>query len=424
MAQTANLGLPLIDANMTADVPRDMNALAEAVDTAVTEAVEGVTVPDATTTQKGVVQLNDTTTSTNKTQAGTADAVRRAYERGSEGVTAAAAAQAKADAAETPAGAQAKANAAEANAKNYAKSYADTEFYNRGQHSVGNILKNSSGILEFNNWTKVSGNWNVWGGNARSVSFFALEEARTSGSFAVLDSDPIFVFQNSTYTAEVDFHTSGITATGAVFMQVIDARNDNALLTITATPNTGWHRKSGTVLIPSGVTDIKIRLVATNKPAATTAGFTRISLKEINANGTPYTLEGDIAALFQSVANGKQAIATAISDKGVPASGSDEFAVLANKVSQINTGKKYFYQTYSGETTVNVNVGFEWRVVYVVSSASAGGFNIYVKNPVYGTYETRPGGSYSPQLSQATNTGFTMGIFSGGGTYHVMAYQV
>ncbi|MDH6675715.1 hypothetical protein M2277_006436 [Paenibacillus sp. LBL] len=80
MAQTANLGLPLIDANMTADVPRDMNALANAVDTAVTEAVEGVTVPDATTTQKGIVQLNDTLTSTNKTQAATADALRRVYD--------------------------------------------------------------------------------------------------------------------------------------------------------------------------------------------------------------------------------------------------------------------------------------------------------------------------------------------------------
>ncbi|MGG4344910.1 pyocin knob domain-containing protein [Paenibacillus lautus] len=45
--------------------------------------------------------------------------------------------------------------------------------------------------------------------------------------------------------------------------------------------------------------------------------------------------------LFTSVANGKQAIATAISGKGVPASGSDEFAVLASKISQISTGMKF-----------------------------------------------------------------------------------
>lgn len=35
MAETPNLGLPLIDSNMTADVPRDVNALANAVDAAV-----------------------------------------------------------------------------------------------------------------------------------------------------------------------------------------------------------------------------------------------------------------------------------------------------------------------------------------------------------------------------------------------------
>jgi hypothetical protein len=80
MAQTVNLKLPLIDASMTADIPRDMNALAEAVDTSVTEALADVTVPDATTTQKGIVQLNDTLTSTNKTQAATADALRRVYD--------------------------------------------------------------------------------------------------------------------------------------------------------------------------------------------------------------------------------------------------------------------------------------------------------------------------------------------------------
>lgn len=40
MATTPNLGLPLIDGAMTADVPRDMNALANAVDTAVEAAID------------------------------------------------------------------------------------------------------------------------------------------------------------------------------------------------------------------------------------------------------------------------------------------------------------------------------------------------------------------------------------------------
>lgn len=42
-----------------------------------------------------------------------------------------------------------------------------------------------------------------------------------------------------------------------------------------------------------------------------------------------------IFGLKTSVANGKNGIAAAISDKGIPASGSDEFAVLENKIRQI-----------------------------------------------------------------------------------------
>ncbi|WP_052759786.1 pyocin knob domain-containing protein [Paenibacillus sp. DMB20] len=59
-------------------------------------------------------------------------------------------------------------------------------------------------------------------------------------------------------------------------------------------------------------------------------------------NGVWYPWSPD---LFTSVANGKQAIASAISDKGVPASGSDEFAVLASKVGQISTGSTSLVST-------------------------------------------------------------------------------
>ncbi|QOT13743.1 tail fiber protein (plasmid) [Paenibacillus sp. JNUCC32] len=266
MAQTANLGLPLIDANMTADVPRDMNALAEAVDTAVTEAVEGVTVPDATTTQKGVVQLNDTTTSTNKTQAGTADAVRRAYDRGSEGVTAAAAAQAKADAAETPAGAQAKANTAETNAKNAS-------------------LPRTGGLL--------------------------------SGD------GPIFGIVGATHAYQ-EYYPKGIAAGRKAY--------------------TGFG---------GDLADFHIQCSGGNIVFLDESGQT------------------SVADLKSSVANGKQAIATAISGKGVPASGSDEFAVLANKISQIKTG----IQVSSGNLAVSTgartisNLPFKPQILIVYGRA-------------------------------------------------------
>lgn len=46
----------------------------------------------------------------------------------------------------------------------------------------------------------------------------------------------------------------------------------------------------------------------------------------------------EINYLKSSVVNGKYAIASAISDKGIPALGGEEFGTLATKISQINTG--------------------------------------------------------------------------------------
>ena len=62
-------------------------------------------VSDATTSQKGVVQLSDSTSSNVSTTAATSKAVKSAYDRGSEGVTAAASAQTTANTASTNASA-------------------------------------------------------------------------------------------------------------------------------------------------------------------------------------------------------------------------------------------------------------------------------------------------------------------------------
>ncbi|SDC86712.1 Phage tail fibre repeat-containing protein [Paenibacillus sp. CF095] len=78
MATTPNLGLPLIDSAMTADVPRDMNALANAVDSAVEEALADVSIPDASLTVKGKVQLSNSTNGTSQALAATEKAVNDA----------------------------------------------------------------------------------------------------------------------------------------------------------------------------------------------------------------------------------------------------------------------------------------------------------------------------------------------------------
>ncbi|KTR27891.1 hypothetical protein RSA11_04300 [Exiguobacterium indicum] len=89
---TLKLNLPTIDNTKTADVVRDMNALAEAVDGAagtagglatldpngkVPATQLSISAPaDATTSVKGVVMLEDSTTSTSVTKAATPKSVK------------------------------------------------------------------------------------------------------------------------------------------------------------------------------------------------------------------------------------------------------------------------------------------------------------------------------------------------------------
>ncbi|MEC0306831.1 pyocin knob domain-containing protein [Paenibacillus lautus] len=131
-SQTPNMGLYKVngetDGNDTFNVDVVLNDNWDKLDAAVGQIQEDldnvtVTVPDASLTTKGITQLSNATNSTSESMAATPKAVKDAYDRGNVGVTAAAAAQAKADAAETPAGAQVKANVAETNAKTYAENY-------------------------------------------------------------------------------------------------------------------------------------------------------------------------------------------------------------------------------------------------------------------------------------------------------------
>ena len=62
-----------------------------------------------------------------------------------------------------------------------------------------------------------------------------------------------------------------------------------------------------------------------------------IGIEDTVGNFTATDVEGALNELFTSVSDGKTLIATAITDKGIPASGSDTFSQLANKIEQIET---------------------------------------------------------------------------------------
>lgn len=259
-SNTPNLGLlkkdPMVDGNETFNIETMLNENWDKIDEAVGQVREDlgnidVDIPDASLTQKGIVQLSSATNGARENVAATEKAVKMAYDRGSEGVTVAAAAQAKADAAETPAGAQSKANAAE----NNANAYVDAKPWQRVKVTDDAGWAINIGAQDLNTPRKTG--WYMGSGmaNAPGAGWYYIEVIRHNDSWEV---------QNA-----YDFNGSGS------FQQ----------------------------------------------------------RKKQNGVWTAWTQD-----LFTSVANGKQAIASAISGKGVPASGSDEFAVLANKISQINIG--------------------------------------------------------------------------------------
>lgn len=100
----------------------------------------------------------------------------------------------------------------------------------------------------------------------------------------------------------------------------------------------------------------------------------------------PLIVEG--VNLKQSVSDGKNQIASAITGKGVSASGSDTFGVLADKIGQINTGKRFVNFSSGGlgsSLTYSVS-GFGFRPSYVtlvLSDGYAPGYNAPVRRAVF-----------------------------------------
>ena len=62
-----------------------------------------------------------------------------------------------------------------------------------------------------------------------------------------------------------------------------------------------------------------------------------LNIIDTNNNFTSTNVEGALSELFQNVSNGKQLIATAITDKGVTTSSDDTFQVMADNIRRIVT---------------------------------------------------------------------------------------
>jgi hypothetical protein len=314
MVTTEKLGLPLIEPNMTADVPRDMNALAEAVDAKVGVAgglaVLGADgkVPadqlnvkdpaDASLTQKGIVQLSEATNSTSNTMAATPKAVKTAY-----------------------------------------------DLANSAYRDRGNVPLNWNDAI-------LSGNYNVavsaWTGYsnypAGSYGYGKLVVDYNGGACVqtyYTHDNPGRIFTRISFNgADWRPWTEVLTMTsGVVSKDIVIAGPEKGLVIKNPDNNaTGIRLQAGG--------DGRFYIQKAN--AATGAGDG--NLVWINStDGNLYWPGGDLNSLKQSVVDGKSAVAGAINGKGGNASGSNTFAELAAAVTNLPV-KRWASGTFNGQS--------------------------------------------------------------------------
>jgi len=358
-SNTPNLGLlkkdPMTDGNETFNIETMLNENWDKIDTAVGQVREGlenvnVDIPDASLTEKGIVQLSSATNGTRENVAATEKAVKAAYDRGSA-----------AEAAALP------------------KTIPDTRSvatkpsdYNQ---NVAYSFKSGSVVGLANEEYVVIHGFKGWNDDSGGLS----HEYASGGTTGKL------------------YHRTGTSSnnTWGPWVQIIDYGEAWQKAKITEDNNKSIliSGQDLNTIVRNGFYNGD-RLI--NGPLPAQEGLWYYLEVQCHSNGDSYVLQramrlnGGVQTLYQrtrengvwqpwsqdlftSVANGKQAIASAISGKGVPALGSDEFAVLANKISQIKTDAKVstgsFSQTSYSAVTI-ANLPFKPYAVFVYGSAS------------------------------------------------------
>lgn len=117
---------------------------------------------------------------------------------------------------------------------------------------------------------------------------------------------------------------------------------------------------------------------------------------------TANNVQGAIDQLFTSVSNGKQQIASAITDKGVSTSGTDSFATMAENIGKIVTGLDFslFNQepTRLQELTGTIPLNSIWIICGFVAGSNAQVSYTFLMPVLKARITCNVGNPYSPLL--------------------------
>ncbi|WP_432406736.1 hypothetical protein [Wukongibacter sp. M2B1] len=161
-------------------------------------------------------------------------------------------------------------------------------------------------------------------------------------------------------------------------------------------------------------TNIRIDELASNEVEK---GASKIGIHDADSNFIATDVEGALSELFTNVSNGKQQIATAITDvdNSLNPSGSDTFTQLANTIRNISTGKKFSAgEMLSVSEKINVTgLDFKPSIVVGFYYTSDSDTNItYYNNSVSAEYAYHYGTYVTQKVSLSTqNQYFNFGEF-------------
>ncbi|QKS60043.1 tail fiber protein [Paenibacillus barcinonensis] len=238
--------------------------------------MDNVQIPDASLTQKGKVQLSNSISSTNQTNAATPKAVNDARQ---DAITRA---QAMDEETVIPL------------ANTNAQTIANTVVNDVKNNIAANLIPNSTGSLGLIGWTNAAGNtvdFSVFTAPSATVGYYFSHNSSmllTSDS-SVLETDETITLSASDYTFQITFYTIGSPDID-MYAEIYNSSTGTVLCKIPADKNANWHKKSASFSVAS-VVSVKVRLAVKGIAPVATRAATRLKLS-VGGNSI-YTNEAD-----------------------------------------------------------------------------------------------------------------------------------
>ncbi|EQB4336223.1 phage tail protein [Clostridium botulinum] len=230
----------------------------------------------------------------------------------------------------------------------------------------------------------------VWEGNINSISidennpnWIIIEVLLPSnvGGFMIREAAILDDEDNVIAIAKYPETYKPLTQDGSskdILIRTILEVSNTSSVTLKVDPTVILATKKDIEIITSSMDDLGKRITKneesiTNIKSDLADIATEIGTEKLKTNAKD--IKSSINELFTSASNGKTKVATAITGKGVPASGSDSYDTLSNKIKNIKTG-------YTQNDLINIE-NVEFSIKNIFSKNMDSGMLFFIKDYIY-----------------------------------------